>query len=100
MKIERNKFYIVRADRAGVFFGKVKEVAPDMSSVTMTETRKIWKWSGASAVEQLAADGSKDPKNCKLTVKISEMTIKDPVQVIPCSEAAAGILSEIKEWKV
>ena len=99
MKIERNKFYIVRADRAGVFFGKVKEVAPDMSSVTMTETRKIWKWSGACAVEQLAADGSKDPKNCKLTVKISEMTIKDPVQIIPCTDKATEILSGVPEWK-
>ena len=99
MKIERNKFYIVRADRAGVFFGKVKEVANDMTSVTMTETRKIWRWSGACAVEQLSVDGTDDPRNCNITVKIDELVIKDPIQIIPCTDKATEILSRVPEWK-
>lgn len=32
--------YIVRADRAGVFFGKIKERNGD--EITMTDVRRIW----------------------------------------------------------
>lgn len=45
-----NQDYIVRCDRAGVFFGKIKERSG--SEVTMTEVRKLWSWDGACAVEQ------------------------------------------------
>ena len=58
--------YIIRCDRAGVFFGKIKERTG--SEVTMTEVRKIWSWDGACAVEQLAQDGTKAPGNCRFTV--------------------------------
>lgn len=37
-----NQDYIVRCDRAGVFFGKIKE--RNGSEVTMTEVRKLWSW--------------------------------------------------------
>ena len=46
-----NQDYIVRCDRAGVFFGKIKE--RNGSEVTMTEVRKLWSW-----------DGTKAPGNC------------------------------------
>ena len=39
-----NQDYIVRCDRAGVFFGKIKE--RNGSEVTMTEVRKLWRWDG------------------------------------------------------
>ena len=44
-----NKYYIVRTNRAGVFFGKIKERSA--SEITMTDVRKIWYWDGACAVE-------------------------------------------------
>ena len=61
------KYYIVRADRAGVFFGKIKEQSHDM--VTMTNVRKIFYWDGACAVEELATIGTKKPNQCKITVQ-------------------------------
>lgn len=72
-----NKYYIVRADRAGVFFGKIKERA--QGEVTMTDVRKIWYWDGACAVEQLAMDGTKAPRSCKLTVEVPEIIIANPI---------------------
>ena len=65
------EYFIVRADRAGVFFGKIKEIKP--SSVVMTDVQKVWRWDGACAVEQLAVDGTATPKDCKLTVVVKEM---------------------------
>ena len=92
-----NKYYIVRANRAGVFFGKIKERT--QGEVTMTDVRKVWYWDGACAVEQLATDGTKAPKSCKLTVSIPEMIIADPIQIIPCTDEAVKSLSAVAVWQ-
>ena len=92
-----NKFYIVRADRAGVFFGKIKERTS--GEVTMTDVRKLWYWDGACAVEQLATDGTTKPKDCKFTVTIPEMIIANPIQIIPCTDKAVKSLSAVAVWQ-
>lgn len=92
-----NKYYIVRTDKAGVFFGKIKE--RNHEEVTMTDVRKIWYWEGACAVEQLAMDGVKTPDKCKFTVVVPEMTIMSPIQIIPCTDKAVESLSGVAVWK-
>ena len=97
MKIVENQYYIVRADRAGVFFGKIKEANKD--EVVMTDVRKLWYWDGAAAVEQLALEGTKKPRNCKFTVVIPEMAIASPIQIIPCTEKAVESINGVAVWK-
>ena len=97
MKINENQYYIVRADRAGVFFGKIKEASKD--EVVMTEVRKLWYWDGAAAVEQLALEGTKKPRNCKFTVVIPEMAIANPIQIIPCTDKAVESINGVAVWK-
>ncbi len=93
-----NNFYIVRTDRAGVFFGKIKERTAN--EITMTEVRKIFYWSGACAVEELAINGVKNPDRCQFTVVIPEMVIASPIQIIPCTDKATKSLSEVSIWKM
>lgn len=95
--MENNQLYIVRTDRAGVFFGEIAE--RNEHEVRMKNVRKIWYWGGACAVEQLAMDGTKKPDECKFTVTVLEMVIADPIQIIPCTEKAAKILSGVKVWR-
>lgn len=95
--MNNNQDYIVRCDRAGVFFGKIKE--RNSSEVTMTEVRKLWSWDGACAVEQLAQDGTKAPGNCRFTITIPEMTVLGVIQIIPCTDTASASLRAVKEWK-
>jgi len=97
MKIIENQYYIVRTNRAGVFFGKIKEHNKD--EVVMAEVRKLWHWDGACAVEQLAIDGTKKPYNCKFTVVVPEMAIAEPIQIIPCTEKATKSLSGVDVWQ-
>ena len=97
MKINENQNYIVRTDRAGVFFGKIKEYNKD--EIVMTEVRKLWYWDGACAVEQLALEGTRKPRNCKFTVVIPEMAIASPIQVIPCTDKATESISGVAVWK-
>ena len=92
-----NHFYIVRADRAGVFFGHIKERVG--SEVTMTNVRRLWHWSGACSLSQLAVDGVKNPGECKFTVIVPEMTILGVIEIIPANEAAVKSIEAVKPWK-
>lgn len=96
MKTKKQK-YIVRTNRAGVFYGEVRKQEGD--TVTMANVRKVWYWEGACAVEELAVNGTTIPENCKLTVSVNEMTIMQAIQIIPCTEKAVKILDSVKEWK-
>ena len=91
------QFYIVRADRAGVFFGHIKERVG--SEVTMTNVRRLWYWSGACSLSQLAVDGVKNPGECKFTVIVPEMTILGVIEIIPANESAVKSIEAVKPWK-
>ena len=92
-----NKYYIVRGQSSGVFFGQVRE--RNGQEVVLVNVRKLWYWDGACAVEQLARDGVSLPRNCKFTVTVAEMTITDAIQIIPCTDAAQKSISGVAEWK-
>lgn len=90
-------YYIIRADRAGVFFGHILERSG--SEVTMTDVRRLWYWSGAASLSQMAVGGVSHPKSCKFTVAVPEMTILGVIEIIPCSETAASCILEVPEWR-
>ena len=97
MQINKEDWYIIRADRAGVFFGHIAE--RDGSEVTMTDVRRIWYWDGAASLSQLAVDGVSKPKNCKFTVCVDEMVILGVIEIIPCTEKAIKSIKGVKPWK-
>ncbi len=92
-----NRNYIIRADRAGVFFGKIKE--RNGSEVTMTDVRRLWFWDGAASLSQLATEGVKAPENCKFTVYVPEMTILGVIEIIPCTTMAEDSIKGVRVWK-
>lgn len=92
-----DKYYIIRGDRSGVFFGNIKE--RNGQEVTIANCRRIWYWDGAASISQLALDGVSNPERCKFTVTVPELTILDAIEIIPCSDKAIKIIKEVKEWR-
>lgn len=92
-----NKYYIIRGDRSGVFFGQI--AGRNGQEVELRNVRKLWYWDGACAVEQLAVDGVTEPNDCKFTVVVPEMIVTDAIQILPCSDKAVQILAGAKAWK-
>lgn len=92
-----NKYVIVRATNAGVFFGKLKKQNRD--EVILEEVRKLHYWDGAAAVEEIAMIGTKKPRDCRFTVTVPEMGIIGVNQVIPCTDKAVETIKNVKEWK-
>jgi hypothetical protein len=90
--------YIIRADRAGVFYGEIKE--RNGNEVTMTNVRRLWFWAGANSLSQLAVDGVAKPEECKFTVYVPEMTILGVIEIIPCTDKAIASIEGVKEWRI
>ena len=97
MNTQIGKKVIVRADKAGVFFGTL--VAKNGLEVQMKDVRKLYYWSGANAIEQIALEGVKNPQNCQFTVSNEEATISNYIQIIPCSEEAITNIENVPVWK-
>ena len=89
---------IIRADRAGVFYGEIKE--RNSSEVVMTNVRRLWYWDGAASLSQLATEGVTRPGNCKFTVTVEEMTILGVIEIIPCTKKAEESIDSVAVWKV
>ena len=92
-----NKKVIIRAEKAGVFFGTLKE--KNGSEVTLTDCRRLWYWDGAASISQLAVNGTTNGKGCKFTVVVPEIVILGVIEIIPCTEKAIESIEGVAEWK-
>ena len=90
--------YIIRGDRSGVFYGEI--AARDGQEVTIRNCRRLWFWSGAASLSQLAAEGVKNPRECKFTVTVDELMILDAIELIPCTETACASIDGVKVWRM
>lgn len=93
-----NKKVIIRGDRSGVFFGTLTE--KNGREVKLTNCRRLWFWSGAASLSQLAVDGVANPQNCKFTVAVDEIVILDAIEIIPCTVKAVQSITSTEEWKI
>lgn len=98
MNTQIGKQVIIRADKAGVFFGTL--VAKNKSEVQLENFRKLYYWAGANAIEQIALEGVKNPENCQFTVINKEVTISNYIQIITCTQEAIDNINRVKEWKL
>lgn len=92
------QYYMVRANRAGVFFGKIKNKTGN--EVTLSDARRIWYWEGACSLSQLAMEGTKQPKNCKFSMVVDEITIIDAIEIIKSTPGATQNILEVPVWKI
>lgn len=93
-----NQKYIFRGDRSGVFYGEI--ASRNGQEVEIRNCRRLWKWSGAASLSQLALEGVKRPKDCQFTVTVPSLTITDLIEFIPCSEAACASIDGVAVWKI
>ena len=89
-------YVLVRCDRSGVFIGNIEK--EEGNTATLKNARRVWYWSGAASLSQLAVEGTKKPNDCKFPMAVPEIRLKDVIEVIPCSEEARKSLQGVKVW--
>lgn len=91
------EYAIVRTYSAGVFAGYI--ISEKGQEVEIAEARRLWFWSGAASLSQLAMDGVKHPDKCKFPVAVSKLRVKQAIEILPCSEAARKSIEGVAIWK-
>ena len=95
-QMEKQK-YLVRCDRAGVFYGEIE--GRDGREIKMRNARCIWYWDGAATLLQLATEGTTKPDNCKFTMTVDSLVVLDAIEIIPCTTKAIKSIESVEEWK-
>ena len=95
------KYVIIRADRVGVFAGYLESITETVSGrlAIMREARRIYYWSGAATLSQLAIDGCSNPKECKFPEALNRIEISQVIEVIDCTKKAQDFIQGLKAWK-
>lgn len=98
--MKKEQFYIVRAEKAGVFLCKIISTTADIYIVS--SLRRLYYWAGALDVSMIAKDGVTKPMQCKFSAQLGEediSTIHNVVEAHPVSEKALSILNTVPAWK-
>jgi len=90
-------YVIIRTYSAGVHAGYLKD--REGKEVQLLNSRRIWYWSGAASLSQLAVDGTSDPDNCKFPCTLPELTLTEAIEIIPCTEKARKSIEGVKVWE-
>ena len=85
------KRVLIRTRSAGVHIGTLAEVEGDVAK--LTNTRRLWSWSGAFTLSTVAQDGV---KSAKMPSAIPSIILRGWIEIIPLSENANAQLSELK----
>lgn len=92
---------IIRTYGAGVHIGFVekKDITIAGIHVVLRNTKRIWFWSGANSLSQLASTGSTKRKDCKISVSVdyNEMIA---IEVIPVTQKSYDDIFKGAEWKL
>jgi hypothetical protein len=94
-----NQFYIIRADKAGVFMAKIENIENGVAQCN--SVRRLYYWEGALDVTQIAAHGVTRPQSCKFSVQMGEgdkSAIFNLIEFHPVSEKAIASIQSVKEW--
>jgi hypothetical protein len=90
-------YVIVRTYSAGVFAGFLKSRVG--KEATILNARRLWYWTGASSLSQLAVDGTKTPDTCKFPVEVEKVELTEVIEVLYVTEKAKKSIDGVKIWQ-
>lgn len=87
---------IVRTYSAGVF--ACDHIDRTGKEATLYNARRLWCWSGAASLSELAVRGTANPAGCKFPVAVASVWVADVVEVLDCTPEAAASINAVPEW--
>lgn len=97
MEDKAMKFVIVRTYSAGVFAGYLE--SRNGQEVVMRNARRIWYWSGAASLSQLAMEGTKDPANCQFPCPVDRVELLQAIEILDVTPSAQESIMGVPVWE-
>lgn len=94
---KKKPYVIVRTYSAGVFAGYL--ISRHGKEVTLSNARRIWYWSGAASLSQLAVDGTSNPTACKFPCEVPSVILTEAIEIIAVSTKAEKSIKGVPVWK-
>jgi hypothetical protein len=91
------KYVIIRTQNAGVFAGYLNQQNGEL--VTLKNARRLWYWSGACSLSQMAMEGTKKASECKFPCEVDSIDLTQVIEVIDCTEEARQSIKNVKVWE-
>lgn len=95
-------YIIARTYSSGVFAGFLAErgeVKDGYLTVKLKDARRIWYWSGAASLSQLAQSGTSKADECKFPEEVSEVELFNVIEVLKCTSQAYESIKSVPVWK-
>ncbi len=94
--IDGMPYKIIRTQSAGVFAGYV--ASRNGKEAVINNARRLWYWSGAASLSQLANDGTSKPNDCKFPAPVSEIELTEVIELLTVTEKAKKSIDSVKVW--
>ena len=96
-KVAKKRYVIVRTYSAGVFAGTLE--SRKGKEVVLSNARRLWFWSGAASLSQLAVSGTSNPSACKFPIPVSSVTLLEAIEILDVTPAARASIEAVSIWK-
>lgn len=95
------KYQIIRAASAGVFAGYIESIENTLAGrvAVVRNARRLWYWSGAASLSQLAVDGTSKPNDCKFPTEVDRVEVSNVIEILDCTDKAKKSLQGVKVWE-
>jgi hypothetical protein len=91
------KYVLVRTYSAGVFTGELE--SHSNKEVILLNARRIWYWSGAASLSQLAMEGTKKPLECKFPCEVKRIILTEAIEIIDVTDKAKESIKNVPIWE-
>ena len=95
--MKKGDFVIARTYSAGVFAGTLEK--REGKEVTLKKARRLWYWTGAASLSQLAQSGTSKPEECKFPEAVDEVVLTEVIELLASTEAGEKSIKGVKTWK-
>lgn len=97
-KVDVMPYVIIRTFSAGVHMGYL--ASRNGKEVKLLKSIRIWYWTGAASISQLAVEGTAKPSQCKFCIELPSIELTEAIEIIPVNANAEKILKSVKTWKI
>jgi len=89
-------YVIVRSSDSGCHAGWLEDV--DKSTVTLVDARRLWYWSGAASLSELAMKGVAKPDECKFPIEVERIVVLGCCEIIDVTNTARESIAAVPVW--
>jgi hypothetical protein len=100
IKMENKKYVMVRTYAMGVFAGELNTAESTETVKVLNNARRIWYWTGASSLSELAIKGTSNPEECKFPVEVDRVELTSPqgFEILDITPEARKSISSVAIW--